>query len=197
MFFIETSYFNSSHAADNNKNFYDSSSFSNQEIFQNEFEDFLFNCQYKNIENSSGGSSNSSYQENNYNYSANESNQFNYYYDNKWINQQDEWTRGNNTKIEEYQNNQFHAIQESEFLTVSNHLSKNKRKRVLNIIQRQEATIREKRRMLKLNIAFEQLRCVLPISKEIKEKISRVDTLNSAIKYIDILTKMLTTTTNQ
>jgi hypothetical protein len=70
---------------------------------------------------------------------------------------------------------------------------KRKRKRVLNRIQRAEATMREKRRMFKLNKAFEDLRKVLPLSGFAKNKLSRAETLKSAIDYIDRMTEVLLT----
>jgi hypothetical protein len=70
--------------------------------------------------------------------------------------------------------------------------SKRKRKRILNRLQRAEATLREKRRMLKLNKAFEELRKVLPISEFAKNKLSRAETLKSAIEYIDKMSQLLT-----
>jgi hypothetical protein len=84
------------------------------------------------------------------------------------------------------QHHQPHANQ-----TNIQHISKRKRKRVLNRLQRAEATMREKRRMLKLNKAFEELRKVLPISEFAKNKLSRAETLKSAIEYIDKMSQML------
>jgi len=69
--------------------------------------------------------------------------------------------------------------------------SKRKRKRILNRLQRAEATMREKRRMLKLNKAFEELRKVLPISEFAKNKLSRAETLKSAIEYIEKMSEIL------
>ncbi|CAF1014860.1 unnamed protein product [Didymodactylos carnosus] len=71
--------------------------------------------------------------------------------------------------------------------------SKRKRKRILNGVQRQEATQREKRRMFKLNKAFEDLRKVLPVSEFARSKFSRAETLKSAIDYINLMTDMLQT----
>lgn len=76
--------------------------------------------------------------------------------------------------------------------TGSSSSSKRKRKRVLNRLQRAEATMREKRRMLKLNKAFEELRKVLPISEFAKNKLSRAETLKSAIEYIEKMSQLLT-----
>lgn len=70
--------------------------------------------------------------------------------------------------------------------------NKRKRKRVLNRLQRAEATMREKRRMLKLNRAFEDLRKVLPSQQYApKNKLSRAETLKGAIEHIDYLSKLL------
>ncbi|CAF0723893.1 unnamed protein product [Rotaria sp. Silwood1] len=69
--------------------------------------------------------------------------------------------------------------------------SKRKRKRVLNGVQRAEATQREKRRMLKLNRAFEDLRKVLPVTEFARNKLSRSETLKSAIDYINLMFDML------
>ncbi|CAF5187936.1 unnamed protein product, partial [Rotaria magnacalcarata] len=69
--------------------------------------------------------------------------------------------------------------------------SKRKRKRVLNGVQRAEATQREKRRMLKLNRAFEELRNVLPVTEFARNKLSRSETLKSAIDYINLMFDML------
>ena len=68
---------------------------------------------------------------------------------------------------------------------------KRKRKRILNRLQRAEATMREKRRMLKLNRAFEELRKVLPVSDFAKNKLSRAETLKSAIEYIENMSELL------
>lgn len=69
--------------------------------------------------------------------------------------------------------------------------TKRKRKRVLNGVQRAEATQREKRRMLKLNRAFEELRKVLPVTEFARNKLSRSETLKSAIDYINLMFDML------
>ena len=106
-----------------------------------------------------------------------------------------EWTENNNYSTKQpyildmpfnCTRNDYQQYIQNEFLMI-----KNKRKRVLNRYQRQEATIREKRRMLKLNVAFEELRSVLPISVLTKDKLSRVDTLKMAMDYIDTMVKIL------
>jgi hypothetical protein len=64
-----------------------------------------------------------------------------------------------------------------------------RKKRKLNGQQRDEATIREKHRMLKLNKAYAQLRLVLPV--ENKCKLSRIETLRTAVNYIHLLSQLL------
>ena len=64
-----------------------------------------------------------------------------------------------------------------------------RKKRKLNGQQRDEATIREKHRMLKLNKAYSQLRLVLPV--ENKSKLSRIETLRTAVNYIHLLNQLL------
>jgi hypothetical protein len=90
----------------------------------------------------------------------------------------------------DYQSLTYHTSQGDESMESSQH-AKRKRKRVLNKIQRHEATMREKRRMIKLNTAFEDLRKVLPINEIAKNKISRAETLKSAIDYIHRMSQLL------
>ena len=76
-------------------------------------------------------------------------------------------------------------------MTSNSNTNKRKRKRILNRLQRAEATMREKRRMLKLNKAFEELRKVLPLTDFAKNKLSRAETLKSAIEHIEKLSDIL------
>ena len=69
------------------------------------------------------------------------------------------------------------------------HLVSARKKRKLNGQQRDEATVREKHRMLKLNKAYTQLRLVLPV--ENKCKLSRIETLRTAVNYIHLLNQLL------
>ena len=69
------------------------------------------------------------------------------------------------------------------------HLQSSRKKRKLNGQQRDEATVREKHRMLKLNKAYTQLRLVLPV--ENKCKLSRIETLRTAVNYIHLLNQLL------
>lgn len=80
--------------------------------------------------------------------------------------------------------NQSHGNKSS---TVS---QKPKRKRVINKVQRKAANIRERRRMVTLNEAFERLKQRIPRGSKDK-KLSRIDTLRTAISYITSMQKML------
>lgn len=67
-----------------------------------------------------------------------------------------------------------------------------KKRRVLSRPQRQEANRRERERMEIINHAYEQLRNVLPFKKGRKrQKMSRMDTVEGAIRYIHSLLETL------
>ncbi|CAF0993320.1 unnamed protein product [Adineta steineri] len=67
-----------------------------------------------------------------------------------------------------------------------------KKRRVLSRPQRQEANRRERQRMEIINDAYEQLRDVLPFKKGRKrQKMSRMDTVDGAIRYIHSLLEIL------
>ncbi|KAL3316263.1 Fer3-like [Cichlidogyrus casuarinus] len=72
---------------------------------------------------------------------------------------------------------------------------KPKRKRVNTPIQRNAANLRERKRMVYLNAAFDRLRDHLPPqlqrNSNRKEKISRIETLKCAIDYIRSLIALL------
>ena len=65
-----------------------------------------------------------------------------------------------------------------------------KRKRKINKIQRSAANIRERRRMVLLNVAFERLREQIPMLPY-EKKPSRIRTLKMAIHYIAFMTELL------
>ena len=67
---------------------------------------------------------------------------------------------------------------------------KPKRKRVITHEQRQAANVRERRRMLSLNDAFEHLRNTVP-TFAYEKKLSRIETLRLAITYINFLSGLL------
>jgi hypothetical protein len=67
-----------------------------------------------------------------------------------------------------------------------------KKRRILSRPQRQEANRRERQRMEIINEAYEQLRNVLPFKKGRKrQKMSRMDTVDGAIRYIHTLLETL------
>jgi hypothetical protein len=67
-----------------------------------------------------------------------------------------------------------------------------KKRRILSRPQRQEANRRERQRMEIINDAYEQLRNVLPFKKGRKrQKMSRMDTVDGAIRYIHSLLETL------
>lgn len=65
-----------------------------------------------------------------------------------------------------------------------------KRKRRTTPAQRKAANIRERRRMFSLNDAFDQLKKKVPRFDD-ETKLSRIETLKLAIKYIDFMTNKL------
>ncbi|KAK2147804.1 hypothetical protein LSH36_535g03026 [Paralvinella palmiformis] len=65
-----------------------------------------------------------------------------------------------------------------------------KRKRKINKVQRSAANIRERRRMVLLNVAFERLREQIPMLPY-EKKPSRIRTLKMAIDYIAFMTELL------
>ena len=65
-----------------------------------------------------------------------------------------------------------------------------KRKRVISFDQRKAANIRERRRMVSLNDAFETLRHALP-TFSYEKKLSRIETLRLALTYMAFMTDVL------
>lgn len=68
--------------------------------------------------------------------------------------------------------------------------NKAKRKRIITHEQRKAANVRERRRMLSLNEAFDQLRLTVP-TFAYEKKLSRIETLRLAITYINFLACIL------
>ncbi|XP_054024845.1 helix-loop-helix protein 13-like [Dryobates pubescens] len=56
--------------------------------------------------------------------------------------------------------------------------------------QRQAANVRERKRMLSINSAFDQLRCHVP-TFPYEKRLSKIDTLRLAIAYIALLSEIL------
>lgn len=70
------------------------------------------------------------------------------------------------------------------------HPSKSKRRRIINVVQRQAANVRERKRMFSLNEAFDELRRKVP-TFAYEKRLSRIDTLRLAIVYISFMTDLL------
>ncbi|KAK5855205.1 hypothetical protein PBY51_005332 [Eleginops maclovinus] len=73
------------------------------------------------------------------------------------------------------------------------HHSKSKRRRIINVVQRQAANVRERKRMFSLNEAFDELRRKVP-TFAYEKRLSRIDTLRLAIVYISFMTDLLENT---
>ena len=81
------------------------------------------------------------------------------------------------------------SIQDDQYLGFQ-HENNKKRRRQATQAQRRAANIRERKRMLSLNDAFEELRQIVPTFSH-EKKISRIDTLRLAIIYISFMTEIL------
>ncbi|XP_073819748.1 protein Fer3-like isoform X2 [Musca autumnalis] len=68
--------------------------------------------------------------------------------------------------------------------------SKKVRRRTASLAQRRAANIRERRRMLNLNEAFDKLRPKVP-TFAYEKRLSRIETLRLAITYIGFMTELL------
>ncbi|XP_072303225.1 fer3-like protein [Eucyclogobius newberryi] len=71
--------------------------------------------------------------------------------------------------------------------------SKAKRRRIINVVQRQAANVRERKRMFSLNEAFDELRRKVP-TFAYEKRLSRIDTLRLAIIYISFMMDLLEST---
>ena len=81
------------------------------------------------------------------------------------------------------------SMSPNDYLAFSHENSK-KRRRQATVAQRRAANIRERKRMLSLNDAFEELRQIVPTFAH-EKKISRIDTLRLAIVYISFMADIL------
>ncbi|XP_008330270.1 fer3-like protein [Cynoglossus semilaevis] len=68
--------------------------------------------------------------------------------------------------------------------------SKSKRRRIITVVQRQAANVRERKRMFSLNEAFDELRRKVP-TFAYEKRLSRIETLRLAIVYISFMTDLL------
>lgn len=70
------------------------------------------------------------------------------------------------------------------------HGHKPRRRRIITVVQRQAANVRERKRMFSLNEAFDALRRKVP-TFAYEKRLSRIDTLRLAIVYISFMTDLL------
>ncbi|XP_026156198.1 fer3-like protein [Mastacembelus armatus] len=70
---------------------------------------------------------------------------------------------------------------------------KSKRRRIITMVQRQAANVRERKRMFSLNEAFDELRRKVP-TFAYEKRLSRIETLRLAIVYISFMTDLLENT---
>lgn len=70
------------------------------------------------------------------------------------------------------------------------HGHKARRRRIITVVQRQAANVRERKRMFSLNEAFDALRRRVP-TFAYEKRLSRIDTLRLAIVYISFMTDLL------
>ncbi|KAI4817809.1 hypothetical protein CgunFtcFv8_005546 [Champsocephalus gunnari] len=82
---------------------------------------------------------------------------------------------------------------ELRYCSTHGHHSKSKRRRIINVVQRQAANVRERKRMFSLNEAFDELRRKVP-TFAYEKRLSRIDTLRLAIVYISFMTDLLENT---
>lgn len=68
-----------------------------------------------------------------------------------------------------------------------------KRRRIITVVQRQAANVRERKRMFSLNEAFDELRRKVP-TFAYEKRLSRIETLRLAIVYISFMTDLLENT---
>ncbi|XP_071355327.1 fer3-like protein [Trachinotus anak] len=71
--------------------------------------------------------------------------------------------------------------------------TKSKRRRIITVVQRQAANVRERKRMFSLNEAFDELRGKVP-TFAYEKRLSRIETLRLAIVYISFMTDLLENT---
>ncbi|KAG7245025.1 hypothetical protein INR49_023591 [Caranx melampygus] len=73
------------------------------------------------------------------------------------------------------------------------HHTKSRRRRIITVVQRQAANVRERKRMFSLNEAFDELRRKVP-TFAYEKRLSRIETLRLAIVYISFMTDLLENT---
>ncbi|XP_041757901.1 protein Fer3 [Coregonus clupeaformis] len=92
-----------------------------------------------------------------------------------------------------YSPGSFSHTHTSQTHTSDTHTGRSKRRRVINVGQRQAANVRERKRMFSLNEAFDELRRKVP-TFAYEKRLSRIETLRLAIVYISFMTDLLENT---
>ncbi|XP_069032326.1 fer3-like protein [Embiotoca jacksoni] len=87
-----------------------------------------------------------------------------------------------------------HLIGSPRFCSRGNHShTQSKRRRIITVVQRQAANVRERKRMFSLNEAFDELRRKVP-TFAYEKRLSRIETLRLAMVYISFMTDLLENT---
>ncbi|KAM6958738.1 DNA-directed RNA polymerase I subunit RPA43 [Aplochiton taeniatus] len=73
------------------------------------------------------------------------------------------------------------------------HIGRSKRRRLITVVQRQAANVRERKRMFSLNEAFDELRRKVP-TFAYEKRLSRIETLRLAMVYISFMMDLLENT---
>uniref|UniRef100_A0A8C5HLF8 Fer3-like bHLH transcription factor n=1 Tax=Gouania willdenowi TaxID=441366 RepID=A0A8C5HLF8_GOUWI len=87
----------------------------------------------------------------------------------------------------------FNLQQKSFWCVGTRPCARSKRRRFINVVQRQAANVRERKRMFSLNEAFDKLRRKVP-TFAYEKRLSRIETLRLAIVYISFMTDLLENT---
>ncbi|XP_077599748.1 fer3-like protein [Stigmatopora nigra] len=72
----------------------------------------------------------------------------------------------------------------------SSGVGRSKRRRIITVVQRQAANVRERKRMFGLNEAFDALRKKVP-TFAYEKRLSRIETLRLAMVYISFMRDLL------
>ncbi|XP_071368597.1 transcription factor 15 [Centroberyx affinis] len=106
------------------------------------------------------------------------------------------WTRDLENGVRTGDHRSEHLVMDSpEYYSfgAQGHTGRSKRRRIITVVQRQAANVRERKRMFSLNEAFDELRRKVP-TFAYEKRLSRIETLRLAIVYISFMTDLLENT---
>ncbi|KAM4630436.1 transcription factor Atoh1-like [Polymixia lowei] len=106
------------------------------------------------------------------------------------------WNRGNGVRTGNHSEHLLHGavVGAQEYSCGTHgHIGRSKRRRIITVVQRQAANVRERKRMFSLNEAFDELRRKVP-TFAYEKRLSRIETLRLAIVYISFMTDLLENT---